>query len=144
MYNFRIQDAIANSPAKTLTGRLIAPNAPTPTAQSITEDICETVRKFYYNHESIWYERAMRDHSFSLDRLLNDIAAEIENGVCYPEDNSNAPTVELMIDDWGIVHNTEVRDIDRRPDSCRGDRPRVYFYMDPDYYVCSEEPEKID
>ena len=134
MYNFRIQDAIANSVAKTLTGRFIAPGAPTPTAQSITEDICETVRKFYYSHESIWNDRERRDHSFSLDRLLNDIAAEIEHGVRNPEGNNYAPTVELVINDEGIVYNTTLGTL-----PCHYQTDRVYFYMDADYYVCNEE-----
>lgn len=130
MYNFRIQDAIANSAAKTLTGRFIAPNAPTPTAQSITEDICETVRKFYYSHE--WLCLKGR---YNLDEILDNLAAEIENGVCYPEDNNNAPTVELIINDEGIIYNTTTCS-GRCPLPCQTDK--VYFYMDADYYVCNE------
>lgn len=134
MYNFRIQDAIANSAAKTLTGRLIAPNAPTPTAQSITEDICETVRKFYYSHESI-RERERRDHTFSLDTLLDKLAVEIERGARRKEDNNYAPSVELIINDDGTIYNEG--DYEQRPQFCKTDR--VYFYMDADYYVCNEE-----
>lgn len=129
MYNFRIQDAIANCPAKTLTGRLIAPNAPTPTAQSITEDICETVRKFYYSHETL----CMNDKT--LGAILDELAAEIENGVCAPEGNNYAPTIEIVINDEGTVYNTTLCELLPRP--CQTDR--VYFFMDADYYVCNEE-----
>lgn len=130
MYNFRIQDAIANSPAKTLTGRLIAPNAPTPTAQSITEDICETVRKFYYSHESIYLKS-----NKTLDEILDELAAEIENGVRAPKGNNYAPTLEIVINDNGTVYNTTLCELLPRP--CQTDR--VYFFMDADYYVCNEE-----